>query len=96
MAGSRALAMADQGMGDRELKRMVAIIQSMTPQERRDPSIIRGSRKRRIARGSGLDVQDVNKLIRQHGELERLTKQMGKRGGRHALAALLGAGRRAL
>jgi signal recognition particle subunit SRP54 len=95
MAGSKALAMADQGMGDRELKRMVAIIQSMTPQERRDPSIIRSSRKRRIARGSGLDVQDVNKLIRQHGELERLTKQMGKRGGRHALAALLGAGRRA-
>ncbi len=95
MAGSKALAMADQGMGDRELRHMVAIIQSMTPQERHDPSIIRGSRKRRIARGAGLDVQDVNKLIRQHGELERLTKQMGKRGGRSALAALMGAGRRA-
>ena len=94
MAGSKAAALADQGMGDRDLRRMIAIIQSMTPQERRDPSIIRGSRKRRIARGAGLDVQDVNRLIRQHGELERLAKQMGKRGGRGALAALMGAGRR--
>ena len=50
----------------RQMKRMVAIINSMTPQERRKPEVINGSRKRRVAGGSGTQIQDVNRLLKQH------------------------------
>ncbi len=66
--------------GDRQVKRMVAIINSMTPEERRRPEIIRGSRKRRIARGSGTEVQDVNRLLKQFGQMQKMMKRMGKGG----------------
>ena len=69
---------ADQG--DRELARQIAIINSMTPRERRNPGIIDGSRRRRIAGGSGVQVQDVNRLLRQFQEMQRLMKSM--KGGR--------------
>jgi len=69
---------ADQG--DRELRRQIAIINSMTPRERRNPGIIDGSRRRRIAAGSGVQVQDVNRLLRQFQEMQRLMKSM--KGGR--------------
>jgi signal recognition particle subunit SRP54 len=76
---------ADQG--DRELRRQIAIINSMTPRERRNPSIIDGSRRRRIAGGSGVQVQDVNRLLKQFQEMQRMMKSM--KGGR--LRALMGA-----
>jgi signal recognition particle subunit SRP54 len=76
---------ADQG--DRELRRQIAIINSMTPRERRHPAIIDGSRRRRIAGGSGLQVQDVNRLLKQFQEMQRVMKSM--KGGR--LRGLLGA-----
>ncbi len=65
-----------------ELKGITAIIDSMTPDERRTPRIIDGSRRRRIARGSGRSVQDVNKLLNHFDQMRKMMKQMGKRGGK--------------
>ncbi len=71
---------------DGEVRRMIAIIGSMTPHERRFPDVIRGSRKRRIAAGSGTQVQEVNRLLKQHSQMQKMMKKMGKKGG---LAGLL-------
>jgi signal recognition particle subunit SRP54 len=76
---------ADQG--DRDLRRQIAIINSMTPRERRNPTIIDGSRRRRIAGGSGVQVQDVNRLLKQFLQMQRVMKSM--KGGR--LQQLMGA-----
>lgn len=73
--------------GDREVRRQIAIIDSMTPRERRHPGIIDGSRRRRIARGSGVQVQDVNRLLKQFLEMQRVMKSM--KGGK--LRRLMGA-----
>jgi signal recognition particle subunit SRP54 len=73
-----------------ELKRIEAIIRSMTPQERRNPKIIKASRKRRIATGSGTVVQDVNALLRQFREMQRMMKRLGKGGRKRNLAGLFG------
>ncbi|HQA50795.1 MAG: signal recognition particle protein [Syntrophomonadaceae bacterium] len=73
---------------EKELARVEAIIQSMTPSERRDPSIINGSRKKRIARGSGTRVQDVNRLLKQFEESRKLMKQfadLGSKKGRRGM-----------
>jgi signal recognition particle subunit SRP54 len=78
---------ASATQGDRELLRQIAIINSMTPRERRNPSIIDGSRRRRIAKGSGVQVQDVNRLLKQFQEMQRVMKSM--KGGR--LQRLVGA-----
>jgi signal recognition particle subunit SRP54 len=67
-------------VNDREITRMIAIIQSMTPNERRFPDIIKGSRKRRIAAGCGLQVQDVNRLMKQHQQMRKMMKKMSKGG----------------
>jgi len=66
--------------GDRDLRRQIAIINSMTRKERRNPGIIDGSRRRRIAAGSGTQVQDVNRLLKQFMEMQRMMKSM--KGGR--------------
>lgn len=67
---------------DRQIKRVKAIIQSMTPAEREDPSIIRSSHKRRIAQGSGVTVDDVNKVLNQYNRMKKVMKQMsGLRNG---------------
>jgi len=57
------------------MDRTEAIIQSMTPLERRDPSLINGSRRRRIALGSGTNVQDVNRLLKQFADMRRMMRQ---------------------
>jgi signal recognition particle subunit SRP54 len=72
-----ALARVDED-GGRSLKRVEAIISSMTPAERAKPDILNGSRRRRIARGSGTSVQEVNQLIRQFDEMRRMMKRMSK------------------
>jgi signal recognition particle subunit SRP54 len=64
----------------RQMKRMVAIIDSMTPQERRRPELINGSRKRRVANGSGTQIQDVNRLLKQHKQMQKMMKKMGNKG----------------
>jgi signal recognition particle subunit SRP54 len=63
-------------VNEKEMDRIEAIINSMTPQERRDPSIINGSRRRRIALGSGTNIQDVNRLLRQFQEMRRMMRQL--------------------
>ena len=67
-------------MDDRQTRRMVAIINSMTPNERRYPDLIKGSRKRRIALGSGTQIQDVNRLLKQHKQMQRMMKKVGNKG----------------
>jgi signal recognition particle subunit SRP54 len=63
---------------ERELDRIQAIILSMTPEERRRPELIKGSRRLRIARGSGTNVQQVNKLVKQFGQMRKVMRQVGR------------------
>jgi signal recognition particle subunit SRP54 len=83
--GMGGMAKEAQGAVDRgELDRVEAIIRSMTPAERRDPAILNASRRRRIASGSGTTLPDVNRLVKQFGEMQKLMKQLGsaqRRGG---------------
>lgn len=72
----------DPADAEKQLKRTEAIINSMTVKERKNPDILNASRRRRIAAGSGTDVQDVNRLIKQFRETQRLFKQIKKTGGR--------------
>ncbi len=67
-------------VNDREIRRMIAIVNSMTPKERKFPDIIKGSRKRRIAQGCGLQVQDVNRLMKQQLQMKKMMKKMSKGG----------------
>ena len=85
-------AMAQSGMDDKMLLRMDAIIGSMTPKERARPELLNAKRKIRVAKGSGTQVQDVNKIIKMHQEMERTMKQIRKMGGLKGLAAMFGSG----
>jgi signal recognition particle subunit SRP54 len=80
------------GVGDKEVRRQIAIINSMTHRERRRPEIIDGSRRRRIATGSGTQVQDVNRLLKQFTEMQRMMKSMKGGKFRRMLGALKGGG----
>ncbi|MEE8261366.1 MAG: signal recognition particle protein, partial [Gammaproteobacteria bacterium] len=77
-------------VNDKQATRLVAIIDSMTPEERRFPTIIRGSRKRRIAKGSGAQVQDVNRLLKQLTQMQKMMKRMGKGGMKRMLRGMQG------
>jgi signal recognition particle subunit SRP54 len=84
---NEAQAAVDRG----DLKRIEAIIRAMTPAERRDPHLLNGSRRRRIAAGSGTTLTDVNRLVKQFTEMQKLMKQLAGGGGRRAaLSGLLG------
>jgi signal recognition particle subunit SRP54 len=83
-------AAAKARVDDRQFRRLVAIINSMTPQERRFPDVIRGSRKRRIAAGSGTQVQDVNRLLKQFMEMQKMMKRMGQGGMKNMLRGMKG------
>ncbi|MBA2701459.1 MAG: signal recognition particle protein [Chloroflexi bacterium] len=85
MAGE-AQAAVDRG----DLKRTEAIIRAMTPAERRDPTILNGSRRRRIAAGSGTNLPEVNRLVKQFSEMQKLMKQLAGGGRRAALGSLMG------
>lgn len=85
-------AMAQSGMDDRVLLRMDAIIGSMTPKERERPELLNAKRKIRVAKGSGTQVQDVNKLLKMHQEMAKAMKQIKKMGGLKGLGALFGKG----
>lgn len=78
----------DAQVDEQRLKRVEAIINSMTPEERADHTLIDGRRRRRIARGSGTSVQEVNQLLRQYAEMRRLIRQMGKAGAASKLRRL--------
>ena len=67
-------------VNDGQTVSMIAIINSMTPQERRFPDVIRGSRKKRIASGSGTQIQDINRMLKQYSQMQRMMKKFGKGG----------------
>jgi signal recognition particle subunit SRP54 len=72
---------AQSRMDNKMFTRMEAIINSMTPAERRNPDILNGSRKRRITSGSGTDIQDLNRLLKQHKQMAKMMKKMKSKGG---------------
>jgi signal recognition particle subunit SRP54 len=88
MPGNLDPAALKNKTSEHQLKRQIAIINSMTPGERRFPKIINGSRKRRIATGAGTQVQDVNRLLKQHLQMEKMMKKMSRGGMKKMLRGL--------
>jgi len=86
--------LAERNLDEKVLKRQMAIIDSMTPQERRNPDVLKASRKRRIAAGSGTKPEDINRLLKMHRTMADMMKAMGggKRGPMAGLANMLGLG----
>lgn len=72
---------AKEQVNDKVLLQAVAMINSMTPKERRYPALIKGSRKKRIALGSGTQIQDVNRLLKQHQQMQKMMKKFSSKGG---------------
>ena len=88
--GKMKKQIAAAGLDDRIVPRQLAIISSMTKKEREKPALMNASRKRRVASGSGTDVQDVNKLLKMHRQMSDMMKKLGRQKG--GLGALLGMG----
>ncbi|MBK6286862.1 MAG: signal recognition particle protein [Gammaproteobacteria bacterium] len=81
LPGMAGLAQAAQQNVDvRQFARMEALINSMTPKERRNPDMLNGSRKRRITLGSGTSIQDLNRLMKQHKQMQKMMKKLGNKG----------------
>ncbi len=91
--GKMAKQAESAGFDDRMLRRQIALIQSMTKKERANPQILQASRKKRIAAGAGLDVPELNKLLKQHRQMADMMKKMGKKGMlKQAMAGMMGKG----
>ena len=84
--GLNQKALANANIDDKQMDRVAAIIKSMTPAERENSSIINSSRKQRIAAGCGMQVQDVNRLLKQFDDMQKMMKQFTGKGGRKKLA----------
>jgi signal recognition particle subunit SRP54 len=86
--------LAAANLDERVLKRQVAIIDSMTPRERKNPDVLKASRKKRIAAGSGTKVEDINRMLKMHRTMADVMKALGggKRGAMAGLANMLGLG----
>ena len=84
--GLNQKALANANIDDKQMDRVAAIIKSMTPGERENPSIINSSRKQRIAAGCGMQVQDVNRLLRQFEDMQKMMKQFKGKGAKKKLA----------
>ena len=82
--------MAGANLDEKTFKRQEAIISSMTKEERRVPKLLNASRKKRVAAGSGTQVQDINRLLKQHMEMARMMKKVSKMGGKGMLGGLMG------
>ena len=78
--GKMAAQVKEAGFDDRILKQQIALIQSMTKKERANPALLQASRKKRIAAGAGMDVSDLNKLLKMHRQMADMMKKMGKMG----------------
>jgi len=94
--GKMKAQLENANIDERIIKRQVAIIDSMTPKERRNPDILKASRKKRIAAGSGAKVEEVNKLLKMHRQMADVMKMMGGGKGRGmagALGNMLGIGK---
>jgi len=83
-------ALKDVDIDDYQVKQVEAVIQSMTAEERRNPALLNGSRKKRVARGSGRSPQEVNELLRSFAEMRKMMRQLGGSRGTKALKALRG------
>ena len=91
--GKMAAQVKNAGFDDKILKQQIAMIQSMTKKERAAPQILQASRKKRIARGSGMDVSDLNKLLKMHRQMSDMMKKLGRgKGGmmKQAMKAMMG------
>ena len=87
--GNLPAGLKDQA-NDKHISRMVAIINSMTPRERRFPDVIKGSHKKRISKGSGVQIQDVNRLLKQHKQMKKMMKKFKGGGMRKMMRSLKG------
>jgi len=92
MPGNVNPAALKESANEQQFKRQIAIINSMTPGERRFPKTINGSRKRRIATGAGQQIQDVNRLLKQHLQMEKMMKKMSKGGMKKMMRNMPGGG----
>lgn len=93
MPGGGGMPKGMAGAADEtQVKRMLAIMDSMTAQERRFPDVVRASRKRRIAAGSGTQVQDVNRLLKQHMQMQKMMKKFSKGGMQKMMRGMQGGG----
>ena len=92
MPGNLNPAALKDSANEKQFRRQIAIINSMTPAERRFPKTINGSRKKRIARGAGLQIQDVNRLLKQYQQMEKMMKKVSKGGMKKMLRGLPGGG----
>lgn len=90
-AGKIKDQLGQSGVDDRMIRRQVAIIQSMTPKERRNHTILNASRKRRVAGGAGMSVMEVNRLLKQFEQMQTVMKKMSKMGPKSLLRSGLGA-----
>jgi signal recognition particle subunit SRP54 len=88
--GKMQKQMAEAKIDDKMIGRQLAILSSMTPKERKNPQVLHASRKKRIAAGSGTQVQDVNKLLKQYQQMQTMMKRMKKAGGMKKLMANMG------
>ena len=86
--GKKLASQVDADKAEKELKRVEAIINSMTLEERRNPAILNGSRRRRIAQGSGTTVTDVNRLMKQFLEMKKMMQRVSKLGMRSLLSRM--------
>jgi signal recognition particle subunit SRP54 len=89
--GKLSKQMDEAGLDDRMVRRQVALIDSMTKRERRNPDILQASRKRRIAAGAGLEVQELNRLLKMHRQMADVMKRMGGMGAKRLMRGGLGA-----
>jgi signal recognition particle subunit SRP54 len=96
MGNLKEMSAAREQVDDKQLARVEAIINSMTPQERRNHQVINGQRRKRIAKGSGTSVEEVNRLLKQFVQMQKMLKQLGgmaglggKRGGMKAMRSLM-------
>ncbi len=85
--GKMAKQLEESG-GEKMIKRQIAIIQSMTKDERRKPELMQANRKKRVAAGSGMEVQDVNRLLKMHRQMQDMMKKIGKSGKRGMISAI--------
>ena len=90
MPGVNAGALKNAQVDEKQMDRIEAIILSMTPEERLKPDIINGSRRKRIAKGCGLQVEDVNRLLKQFDQMKKMMKQLSGKGARKMLGRRMG------
>ncbi len=91
--GKMAKQVEEAGLDDKVIKRQVALIQSMTKRERANPQLLQASRKKRIAKGAGMEVSDLNKLLKMHRQMGDMMKKMGKGGMlKQAMKGMMGKG----